>query len=625
MDTNTPPDTDLSEQAIEPLLALLSLGMSLTLMGLTITAMRHAPEPARGFYTPALMLLLSAVPFWGSLCAFLHAIRKATDDEAGPLHIAAKLFGVTLLFLLIPLATYVGDRYMPSQPLCGWIASTVAVLIVLVVRSIEPSGLPIYFLRGTYMLQLQYARRQAASLVQRGEPTINWIGIYIPLRFAEQHFALIGATGSGKTVALRLLMQSILPRILPGSDCRALIYDPKNDMAELLSGMSISCPILFLNPFDQRSVAWDMACDITTPAIALQAASLIIQEEGKHGENSFFTKAARDLFTAVMVALHHVRPHDWTLADVIHTLSSTERTRSLLERVPHTRDAAREHFERDERALSNVQYTISANVAYLRPIAALWHHSSRRLSLTDWIRGEESILLLGTKEDLRCPIDAVNRALFQRIVELILDQTESDTRTTWFILDELREAGALTGLGRLMTKGRSKGARVVVAFQTIEGLRDAYGDRLAGEISGMAANKCFLRTDSEETAAWMSRVVGEAEYRQWTVSSGPNGTTSTDGFVKKEVVYPSEFLRLPLANRERFWSYCITPCIGVYHGPTSFGRILRPKGKTPNFIPRPDAHQYLPADLLDADEPTLPSLDEIRRVRLKHDGFEQQK
>jgi len=285
----------------------------------------------------------------------------------------------------------------------------------------------------------------------------------------------------------------------------------------------------------------------------------------------------------------------------------------------------REHFERDERTLSNVQYTISANVAYLRPIAALWHHATRRFSLTEWIRGEESILLLGTKEDLRCPIDAVNRALFQRIVELILDQSESDTRNTWLIIDELREAGALTGLGRLMTKGRSKGAKVVVAFQTIEGLRDAYGDRLAGEISGMAANKCLLRTDSEETAAWMSRVVGEAEYQQWTRSTGPNGIASNEQFVKKEVVLPSEFLRLPLANRERFLSYCVTPCIGVYHGPTHFGNTLCPKGKDRNFIPRPDAHQYLPPELLDTEESPLPSLDDISRLRYKRDDIHQEK
>jgi type IV secretory pathway TraG/TraD family ATPase VirD4 len=241
------------------------------------------------------------------------------------------------------------------------------------------------------------------------------------------------------------------------------------------------------------------------------------------------------------------------------------------------------------------QYTISANIAYLRPIAALWQKATRRFSLQEWIDGN-SILVLGNSETLRTPIDAINRAIFQRLVELVLAQSESSTRRTWFFLDELKEMGRLDGLPSLLTKGRSKGARAVLAFQTIEGLRAVYGDRLANEICGMCANKLLLRTDSPETAQWASSVIGEAETLRWMRShqSSKNGKSesASQQITTTQAVLASELLRLPLANRECFHSFCVVPAIGIWRDTTPFARDLRPKGTAANFIPRPDSDQY---------------------------------
>jgi Type IV secretion-system coupling protein DNA-binding domain len=41
------------------------------------------------------------------------------------------------------------------------------------------------------------------------------------------------------------------------------------------------------------------------------------------------------------------------------------------------------------------------------------------------------------------------------------------------VIDEVSEAGKLSGLGPLAKKGRSKGAAVVLALQSIEGLMAA--------------------------------------------------------------------------------------------------------------------------------------------------------
>ncbi|MGV2342203.1 MAG UNVERIFIED_CONTAM: type IV secretion system DNA-binding domain-containing protein [Planctomycetaceae bacterium] len=50
----------------------------------------------------------------------------------------------------------------------------------------------------------------------------------------REHFLAVGTTGSGKTVVMRLLMQSVLPEIGSGNDVRAVIYDAKQDMMSIL-------------------------------------------------------------------------------------------------------------------------------------------------------------------------------------------------------------------------------------------------------------------------------------------------------------------------------------------------------------------------------------------------------
>jgi hypothetical protein len=79
------------------------------------------------------------------------------------------------------------------------------------------------------------------------------LGQYLlPQRAAYGHFAIIGATGSGKTLLQRLLMQSVLPRIGKGLDQRALIYDAKQDLHSLLGGLGLRCPIATFHPLDDE-------------------------------------------------------------------------------------------------------------------------------------------------------------------------------------------------------------------------------------------------------------------------------------------------------------------------------------------------------------------------------------
>ncbi len=435
--------------------------------------------------------------------------------------------------------------------------------------------------------------------------------VLLPQRAACGHLAVVGATGSGKTLLQRLLMQSVLPGISPGSGRRALIYDAKQDMLSLLAGMGIQAPVHLLNPLDARSVAWDMAEDITSPAAALQAATLLIPKAA-HDAYPFFSNAARPLLYGMLLALILKAPRRWTLRHAVLILREESVLRRMLEAQDETRYLL-QYFEHPA-TFQNIHSTILTRLAPYEIIAAAWDRAKIRVSLRRWVTGE-SILVLGNDEENRAALDTINQLIFKRVSELILAQPEVEPdhpRLTWLMLDEVRQAGKLDGLSALMTKGRSKGAAVLLGFQDINGLHDVYGREAADELIGQCNTKALLRLNSPETARWASQVVGASEVVETRKSRSRShsfrdngwregasfGVSFSAGVTKRDLILDSEFLDFPETTPEHgLTAVLVNPATGVFRdhltGDWLTQSLRRPASGVRNFEARPDSDQYL--------------------------------
>ncbi len=461
-------------------------------------------------------------------------------------------------------------------------------------------------LRGRSMRTSREAALTFAKALPLGDTSLQFGRQALPSSAAGTHFAIVGATGSGKTILQRLLMQSALPLVGRNLGHRALVYDAKQDAVSMLAGMKLTCPVYLLNALDSRSVAWDMAADVTCPASALQVASLLIPE-AKSDSNPFFTNAARHLLYGTALALIHLG-QPWTLRDLILRSRDGPRLRELLANCPHT-EFLLQYFEHTG-TFQNILSTLLTHLCPFEVIAAAWD-GRQAVSLTQWMR-EEAVLVLGSDEPHRAAMDALNRLIFRRLTELVLGSEElrpGDTRRTWFFLDEVREAGRLDGLSRLLTKGRSKGAAVVLGFQDIAGLHDVYGPEVAEELVGQCANKAILRLNSPKTAAWASSLLGTREVieRQAGNSKSTPQSLSTassrsesvsHSVAARPLVLDSEFLGLPETNPANGLSgYFITPASGPFcdhlPGETIAAQLLPPDRSVPNFVPLPVNRQYL--------------------------------
>lgn len=515
------------------------------------------------------------------------------------------LFVVAVLLSLFRAARVLDHPVVADTCLLG--AATVAVWYY----SRQPRQRIAVYLRGRQ--RLDHHTPTAACPGELDGEIIRWGGSVLPASSATTHFLVAGTTGSGKTVLLNLLMGSVLPfigkRRPDGTpwDRRALVYDAKGDVLSTLRAAA-DCRVVTLHPFDERGAAWDVGKDITTPAAALQAASLLVPLERTGTGNPFFTLAAQNLLRGVMLTFLQTVGEDWTLRDVVLALRFEERLRQVLEKTQEGRAILDQFFKASE-TLQGVRATLATKLAPYEVIAASWDAATEKVSLREFLQGE-FILVLGNDESARTALDAINRVLFQRLTELILGSSESRTRQTWLFLDEVREAGRLDGLSRLLTKGRSKGACAALGFQAIEGMWEVYGKNVADEITGLCNQKAILRLDSAVSAQWASELFGKREELDRRTSRSCNwtgtgllpnlglGRSVSEQRLTTDAVLASEIMTLPATGPETgLAALFLTRARGAYRQHLSWSQVevLLPTRATGvgDFQARAEQHQYL--------------------------------
>lgn len=464
-------------------------------------------------------------------------------------------------------------------------------------------------------------------------PSVKWAQYTLPSEAATEHFLFMGATGSGKTVLIKMLMKSAFDRRrwLPGT--RGLIYDAKQDILPTLYGLGLEDHIRLLHPFDARGLAWDIAKDVRSPIVARQIATILVPDTANaSGADRFFTDAVRELLTAVMLVLMNgPKGKTWTLRDVLAALFDPINLKGILESSElfiAKRTLAHYLDGKDNRTRDNIFATISAKLGIYEPVAAAWSHAPGRVAISDWVQNEW-LLVLGNDEGARASLDAINRALFQRVTEEVLAREEQPPilkrhghERTWIFLDEVREAGRLDGLRSILNKGRSKGACVVLGCQDVEGVRAVYGAEEANELLGQCSHVVVLHLMNPETARWASELFGEVDVavpgRSEQIGGGHSEGTS-ESIERKTVVSTYELLTMPkISEKQGLSGYLKSPVLDQSTSPDIMALSLQERicswknaegdvfswenavkpyypqdTDAASFEPRDPAHQYL--------------------------------
>jgi type IV secretory pathway TraG/TraD family ATPase VirD4 len=422
--------------------------------------------------------------------------------------------------------------------LWGWLAIALGALFGLwmayVCGTTDPTAGPVARrLRGTIIEASDSPRSQGPST--NGQLTLAGVAV-APLD-ETKHFKLIGTTGTGKSTAIRELLQAALRR-----GDRAVIADP--DAGYLKRFYNPDRGDLILNPFDPRSVKWDLFAEIKNPYDFEQLARSLIPDGA--GDDRAFRQYAQIFLTAAMRQAHRAGVLD--SAELYRLLVSAplEELRLLLEGTPAQPFVA----AGNDRMFGSIRSVTSSAVASLSYINT---QRSSLFSLRQWVNEGRGVLFLTYQVDQIAALHSMISTWMRLAIFETMNLPEGDVRL-WFIIDELDALGPIDGLKDALARLRKFGGRCVLGFQSIAQISGTYGRGEGETIVENCGNTLILRCSASEgggTAQFASRLIGEREIIRPQISKSrrPEELRSTktmsEHHVTEAAVLPSQIEQLP--------------------------------------------------------------------------------
>jgi len=347
--------------------------------------------------------------------------------------------------------------------------------------------------------------------------------VTIPEEYENRGTLVLGAAGTGKSVLVREVIQSLQMD-------KCIIYDRKGEFLRKFYREGD----LVLNFLDARNVEWNLYKEIKNEEdIDSIAASIVPHTEDPRAK--FWYNSARDLIEVVIEAVRRreVKPDFSQLADFMFETNTKER---LFEELKEFKDLVSrvEGYisDRSQTATSIfASYTEYAN--YFRN-KALLSSKGGNFSVRDYIQDKEDkrrifIINPANVESFR----GLNTLFLDLAFKEILSLPDDINRRIFVIIDEFPSLCKLESLERLLAEGRSKGSCPLISAQDFTQIERIY-EAGAASIFNNANTKAIFRLSETKSAKYISEWLGEQEKKELDESLSQGTADMRDGYYYKE-------------------------------------------------------------------------------------------
>ncbi len=312
----------------------------------------------------------------------------------------------------------------------------------------------------------------------------------VPLRAEDQHFEIIGDTGSGKTTIIIQMLRQIQTR-----GHSAILYDPACEFIERFYDESRGD--IVLNPLDRRCPYWGPSEELVRRAEARTiAASLFQPTNDKKGE--FFIESPQKIFAHLL--LDQPSPQqlvNWMShpEEIDHRVKNTELASLIDPSAPQQR--------------SGVLGSLSLIADSFRLLPAK-EEASSEWTAREWSKDRKGWIFITSQPAEREALRPLHSLWIDMLVLRLLSAPKPEQHPVWFVLDELASLQKLPQLHTAITENRKSRNPIVLGFQGKAQLEVIYG-HLAEVMLSQPTTKIFLKTTEPNAAEWVSRAIGKVE------------------------------------------------------------------------------------------------------------------
>lgn len=402
-------------------------------------------------------------------------------------------------------------------------------------------------LRGTRMRVLSSGRGGRLRARLTGAVTLG--GVPLSAENETMHVAVIGATGSGKSTALRALMADAIRR-----GDRQVVADPEG---AAMSTFFQSGDII-LNPFDRRCARWDLLSEIEQPSDHAFIAQSLLPHLGTGDHDQWITYAQQLLAALIETWVGY---ESGTTSQFIAMLG-TATIDELKERCADT-PAARYFEKGGERMLASILGTLAPAIGHLKHMTRI---EGEPFSIRQWVREEHGSLWMPYAANQIAALRGLVSCWMNIAILETLSLPPDRDRRIWFQVDELDALGRIEGLKDSQARLRKFGGCVAIGFQSFAQVKAVYGEG-AHTIIENCGNLLLLRagaSDGGGTAKLASDLIGDREVERDDVSRSRTRGRFTSRSMSmqtkrsiEDAALASEIMQL--GNREGFCKRATSP------------------------------------------------------------------
>ena len=405
--------------------------------------------------------------------------------------------------------------------------------------------------------------------------------VQLPHDYEASHQLFIGGPGSGKTVLLSKQLEAIRK-----AKRRAIVYDVNGTFVERFYDPNRD---VILNPLEDRSPVWRIWDEVRLESDYHAFAQAVIPDSTT-GSDTFWTEAARATLRATLKKLAEIHDGSPTNED-LHKAITTMATKPFAAMLEDT-EAGSIIDPGAEKMVIGIRATIAAKLTGFSFLADVDKNGEllpahRRFSIKDFIKNEDhdGWLFITSKNDQLASLRQLITLWVDIAVGEVLSLKPDPSRRLYFVFDELPSLSQLPSLQSAMAQGRKHGAAVILGLQSIEQLRDIYGQKQAEAITGNCATWTTLRANDTETSKWISDAIGMTEKAETSEGLSVAGNdigdrrTTQRQIVARATVLPSE-----LRGLQNLQGYLV---MGRGHPVLKFDFPYEPyRPKAPDFVMR---------------------------------------
>ena len=330
-------------------------------------------------------------------------------------------------------------------------------------------------IRGAEFLEVRDLQRR---LKAEGPAGISVAGLTIPKDLECKHMIFSGATGTGKSVALRdlLLQYQALgdPCIVvdPHGEFTAQFYDPnRGDVV--------------LNPLDTRSVIWTPWGEgESDQAIQAQAARVFPIVPGVQGPSTYYHEQARLAYRELLkqARVHDPRHIPDLLAEAVKAKRSWVGTKEVISTLQGKLDAFR----------------------YLPPGQPNW-------SAREWAANPRGWVFLTFQSRDKAAVLPLISLWLESLTGELLSRPIGALPVVRIVFDEVATLSAQPTLAELLSGGRKYNLSLTMAIQDKEQLYAIYGKSFTNNMLNQPRIRVFFQTNDGETQTWCAENIGQEE------------------------------------------------------------------------------------------------------------------